>query len=173
MKVISDKKAGTWTLCPVGPDEEKAINAVIASTKKDQKLKYIGRGKDDEEDKFCVVHFNFGGEKNEKLTVCGTTKDDKYGVNNIRNTCFFGSGGLVFIKETTVDGKPAIVVTALYCKSCGSPIIGMRAEWKICDKCADECDHKYVEGPIHGPRMDVGTGEFCKICGRVKPEEKT
>ena len=106
-----------------------------------------------------------------KLILIGTTEEDKHEVGRIRDACYFGSGGLIFIGETEVDGKKAIITTAKRCKHCGSGMIRyFDCERSTCDACAAKCEHNYVRGAIHGGGTDIGVGEFCDKCGRGKPK---
>lgn len=168
MRVIRDEKLATYTLVPIEQEEEQILASIAATIQTGDKLSYGGRGRDGEDDKFCTVHLHIGGVE---LVLGGSTEDDKYEVNGIRNTCYFGSGGLIFLGVVEVDGKKAIVTTAKYCKQCGGAMINCFAcEWGICDACAAKCEHLYERGSIHGPKIDIGMGEFCGLCGRGKPK---
>ena|SRR3989344_848223 len=191
MKIIRDKQLATLTLVPVEANEEQTIASIVAMLKPEDKLSYGGRGQDGDDDKFCTVHLHVGGRKEKKsetsgnvtvistehvdsveLVLRGTTEEDKHEVGRIRDMCYFGSGGLIFIGETEVDGKKAIVTTGLRCKHCGAGMIRYSdCEWKTCDACAAKCEHTYVPGMIHGGGVgDMGVGEFCDKCGRGKPK---
>lgn len=190
MKVIRDKQLATLTLVPVEADEEQVIASIAAMLKPEDKLSYGGRGRDGDDNKFCIVHLHAGGREEEKretqgnattirtvhvdsveLVLRGSTEEDKHEVGRIRDTCYFGSGGLIFIGETEVGGKKAIITTAERCKLCGAGMIRyLDCEWSICDACAAKCEHNYVRGAIHGGGTDFGVGEFCDKCGRGKPK---
>lgn len=188
MRIIRDVQLATYTLVPMEVSEQELIHEIAASLKPGDKMAYNGRTRED--DKFSIVHLNAGGREEQQsktdggLTVCqtvysggvkltlrGSTEEDKYEVNGIRNTCYFGSGGLVFLGTVPVDGKVALVTTADYCKLCGAAMIDSgRCEWKVCSACADKCDHRYERGAIHGSGVDIGVGEFCQVCGLGKPD---
>lgn len=190
MKIIRDKQLATLTFVPIETDEEQIIASIIATLKPEDKLSYGGRGSDGEGDKFCTVNLHAGGREEEKvetqgnvtfhstvhvdsvkLVLRGSTEDDKHEVNRIRDTCYFGSGGLIFIGETELDGKKSIITTAKRCKHCGAGMIRYSdCEWSTCDACAAKCEHNYVRGAIHGGGTDIGVGEFCDKCGRGKPK---
>ena len=189
MKIISDKQLATLTLVPVEADEEQVIASIVAMLKSEDKLSYGGRGRDGDDDKFCTVHLHAGGREEERsetsgnvtvnrtvhvdsveLVLRGSTEEDKHEVGRIRDMCYFGSGGLILIGETEVDGKKAIVATGKRCKHCGVGMIRyFDCEWRTCDACAAKCEHNYVRGMIHGGGTDMGVGEFCDKCGRGKP----
>lgn len=191
MKIIRDKQLATLTFVPVEVDEEQVIASIAAILKPEDKLSYGGRERDGDDDKFCTVNLHAGArEEREGKTECnvtvtrdvhvggvklvlrGSTEEDKHEVGRIRDTCYFGSGGLIFIGETEVDGKKAIVTTAKRCKHCGAGMIRYSdCEWSTCDACAAKCEHNYVRGMIHGGGVgDMGVGEYCDKCGRGKPK---
>ncbi len=193
MQILTNAEDAILTFVPVTDEETETIAAIAKTTEVDEKLKYGGRGKDPDDEDFCTVFLHAGGESewvteqkspnfsvtqeqftgDTKLELVGSTTDDKYAVGSIRNTCYFGSGGLIFLGETTHEGKQAINVTAARCKHCAANMIDYgRCEWKTCSKCADACDHKYERGMVHSPGLDVGMGEFCTKCGCGKPREE-
>ncbi len=190
MRIIRDKQLATLTLVPVEADEEQVIASIAAMLKPEDKLSYGGRGRDGDDDKFCIIHLHAGAREEEQsttkgrvtvsktvhvggveLVLRGSTEEDKHEVGRIRDTCYFGSNGLIFLGETEMDGKKAIITTAKRCKLCGGGMIGyFDCEWGVCDACAAKCEHNYVRGAIHGGSMDIGVGEFCDKCGRGKPK---
>lgn len=192
MKVIRDEKLATYTLVPIDKEEEEILISIIKLLKVGDGLSYGGRGRDGDDDKFCMVHLHAGARRERQtktegnssvtrwvhiggveLLLRGSTEDDKYEVNGIRNICYFGSGGLIFLGEIEVNGKKAIVVTAKYCKVCGRAMINLVAcEWSVCDDCDAKCEHAYVRGAVHGGGLEIGVREFCQKCGRVKPKSK-
>jgi hypothetical protein len=55
------------------------------------------------------------------------------------------------------------------CKECGGLLRNFaELEWKVCDSCAANCDHKYVEGvgQANGQLVHL---PFCRKCGRGDP----
>lgn len=190
MKIIHDKQLATLTFIPVKVTEEQIIASIAAMLKAEDKLSYGGRGRDSDDEKFCTVHLHAGGREEERvetdrnvtvhrtvhvdsveLVLQGTTEEDKHEVGRIRDMCYFGSDGLIFIGEAEVDGKKAIITTGSRCKHCGAGMIRYSdCEWKTCDACAAKCEHNYVRGMIHGGGVgDMGVGEYCDKCGRGKP----
>jgi hypothetical protein len=126
-----------------------------AELKPGDKISYGGRKTDVEDDRFCDVYLHVGGHDEEKretkgfirtvnvggitLVLRGTTEEDKREVVQIRNMCFWGSGGLIFIRETRIDCKKAIVTTGKYCKHCGAGMINLtECEWNTCDACSEK-----------------------------------
>ena len=190
MKIIRDEQLATLTFVPVEADEEQVIASIAAMLKPEDKMSYGGRGQDGDDDKFCIVHLHAGGRKKKRsetsgnatmhrtvhvdsveLVLRGTTEKDKHEVNRIRDICYFGSSGLIFLGETKVDGKKAIITTAKRCKHCGAGMIRYSdCEWGTCDACAAKCEHNYVRDAIHGGGTNIGVGEFCDKCGRGKPK---
>ena len=191
MKIIVDEKKGTFTIVPMTEAEETKISAVLSVLTPDQVLDYQGRSRDPENTKYVQAHFHIGGAKKKvretkgnitfigskmeggiELTLQGTSDDDKNEVGGIRDVCFFGAAGLIFIESTEVDGKKSMVVTAKKCKHCGANMISLSScEWSTCSACAEKCEHVYVEGMVHGGGLDIGVGLFCEKCGRGKPKE--
>jgi hypothetical protein len=170
MHIIRDEKKSTLTLVPVESEELETINLIADQASAGEKLKYAGRGSypDYPRDKFVTVNLEFGD--NVRLTLRGSTEADRFAINDIRNMCYYGSGKLIFLGKTTVDGATAIVVTNSYCELCGAPMAtALQAESKICDACAEKCEHTYKTGLVHGPGVSMGLGEFCTICKRTKP----
>jgi hypothetical protein len=193
MKIIRDEQAATWTLVPVEASEEQVITDIIAILKPEDRIFYDGRDQDGDDDKFSVIYLYAGARKEKqdktvnkniintrsiyiggvKLILRGSTKKDKYEVNGIRNTCYFGSGGLIFLGGTEVDGKKAVITTAKRCKHCGAGMIDLvSCEWSTCDACAAKCEHNYDYGFVHGRGREIGMDDFCDKCGRVKPPIK-
>ena len=172
MKIVSDVKLGTYTFVPKEKGEQEILSTLVKSIKPGEKLKYEGCSQDNREKKdFRIVHLT--GPNNLKLILAGSTREDRFDVNNIRNLCFFGSGGLIFLGAMTVGDKTAIVVTGKYCKLCGAAMIDWGAsEWSTCDACAAKCTHKYVRHVVHGPKVDMDVADFCTICGRTKTKLK-
>lgn len=189
MKIIRDEQLATLTLVPVETEEEQVIASIASMLKSGDKLTYAGRERDDDDGNFCRVNLHVGARHLKqcrtkgnitvrrsayigglKLVLRGTTEEDKREVGRIRDTCFFGSGGLIFLGEVEVDGKKSITTTGMHCKHCGSGMIRYDdCEWKTCDVCAAKCEHIYVRGAIRGGGLEVGVGEFCDKCGRGKP----
>jgi len=194
MRIIRNKQLATLTFVPVDVNEEQVINSIVEILKPEDKMSYGGRDQDGNDDKFCVVYLHAGSHDEEKsvtrgnvtyirteyiggvkLVLRGTTEEDKHEVNRIRDTCFFGSNGLIFIGVTEVDGKKAIVTIGKRCKLCKAGMIRYNdCEWSICDKCAARCEHNYVLGMVHGRGVVGGTGIgfFCDKCGRAKLKAK-
>lgn len=189
MRIVRDEKIGTLTFVPADSKEEAAVRAITDNAKAGDMLQYKGRESDEGSQDFFVVHLNFGGhlerreqrpgiftydiEGGQKFTLRGTTEDDKYAVNGIRNSLFFGSGSLTILGTVTINGVPALVVTIAYCKKCGAAMIGHRAcEWEVCDACASKCHHMYKRGAVHGSNVDIAVGEFCMRCGSGEPQTK-
>lgn len=180
MRIIKDEVSATLTFVPVEQDEEQTLISIAQILKPGAKMSYGGRDRDCGSDKFSVVILHAkstvkGAKKAKReeveLILRGSTEDDKYAVNGIRNTCFFGSGELIFISTIDVEGKKAIVVTAMHCKICGKPMIDSTScECKTCKDCSAKCHHKYERGAVHGPSLEIGLGEFCSKCGRGKPK---
>jgi len=168
MKIIRDKQLATLTFVPVKPDEEQVIASITAMLKPEDKLSY-GGCQQDEAGRNRIVHLHAVGGI--ELVLQGSTEEDKQQVGSIRDTCYFGSGGLIFIGETEVDGKKSIITIAKRCKYCNAGMIRYSdCEWNTCDVCAAKCEHNYVLGAIHGGGTDIGAGEFCDKCGRGKPQ---
>jgi hypothetical protein len=190
MKIIRDRQLATFTFVPVEADEEQVIASIAAMLKPEGKLSYGGRGRDGDDDKFCTVHLHAGGREEKRsetsgnvtmhhtvhvdsveLILRGSTDEDKREVNCIRDTCYFGSDGLIFVGETEVDGKKSIIITAKRCKHCGAGMIRYSdCDWSTCDACAAKCEHNYVRGAVRGGGTDIGVGMFCNKCGRGKPK---
>ncbi len=192
MQIVMNAEEAVLTLVPVSMEETDTIATIAARMKPEDKLEYAGRRKDLDDEDFCTVILHAGGtselveeEVNQDLTfiqrqftnstkleLIGTTKADKFAISKIRNACYFATGGLIFLGETSHNGKQAINVTAARCKHCSANLIDFgRCEWKTCAKCAEQCAHEYERGMIHGPGLDMGVGEFCTKCGMSKPRE--
>lgn len=187
MKIISNTELGTLTLIPVETGEESVISSICDVLKPEDEMQYDGR-EDNDDGKVCAVTFRIKSEKKEEvgtrgnvtfrrnvfvggitLILRGSTDEDKCEVPRIRDACFFSSCGFIFIGETNIDGKRAIITTVSRCKHCGANMIRRReCEHKTCDACAAKCEHHYIRGLVHG-NVDVGVGEYCSKCGRGKP----
>jgi hypothetical protein len=184
MQIIRNKEVANFIFVPTEEKETEVLNQIIAIAKPDDKMTYGGRNGGDG-DKPFVVYLHLGSHTEENMTIHrdeevggvklelrGSGEDSDNEVRLIRDVCFFGSGGLIFLGTCEVDGKTAIIVTASKCKLCGGPMISMAScEWRTCDACASKCEHDYVSGMVHGGNVgNMGIGEFCDKCGRGKPE---
>lgn len=182
MKIIRNEISQTWTLVPVEEGEAEVLTSFAAMLKPEDELSYGGRSGDDH--MTCKLHLHVGASREPRTTtrgnvtihrtvyvggveliLRGTTETDKNEIWSVRYGAVYS--GLIFLGETEVDGKKAIVVTAGRCKHCGAA--QLNPEWQTCDACAAKCEHNYVKGAVHGGSTDIGVGEFCDICGRVKP----
>lgn len=189
MRIVPGREHATLLLVAVSAEEEAVIGMVSESITRGDKIDYLGREKDSDS-RFVKLRFNAGGVREQKSEVigtttfarevstggvdfmlCGTKESDKREIGNIRDACFFGSGGLIFLGRTSFEELPAMLVTLALCKSCGGPMVEMvECEWGICNSCSVKCAHDYERGAVHGGGVDVAMGEFCKTCGRAKPK---
>lgn len=192
MKIIRDEKLATLTLVPIGQNETEIITSITEILKPGDKLSYGGRGSDGNDNKFCIVHLHAGAREERQnktvgsttfwhsvhvggvhLVLRGSTENDKSEVGRIRDACFFGAGGLIYIGETELNKTKSIITTAMRCEHCNSNMLErVECEWRTCNACAAKCMHDYERGPIHGGGIDIGVGEFCSKCGRGKPKTK-
>ena len=186
MKIIRNNQMATWTLVPISDEEKQIVASIATILKPEDKLSYGGRQRDDKDDKFCVLNFHVNArqerqtkaEENHtitrsvyiggiKLVLRGSTEEDKHEINRIRDTCYFGSGCLIFLDETEIDDHKAIVTTAKRCKHCNARMIQYyECGWSTCDACAKKCEHNYVHKITLGGGTNIGVGEFCDKCGR-------
>ncbi len=192
MKVILNHELATITLLPVETKEFVTLINLLGALKPGDKLCYGGRK---DEGEFCAIILRAGGhdepkiEKHGSIThhfrkcvggiefvLRGSTEDDKHAVGYLRDVCYYGSNGFIFLTDRTAEGERALVMTATHCQHCGAQMIDRgRCEWKTCAACADKCDHTYKRGLCHGGSAEMaGMGEFCTKCGcgklNVKPE---
>jgi hypothetical protein len=104
-----------------------------------------------------------------ELELRGSNDEDKLEVRRIRDMFYWGTGGLIFLGETEVEGKKAIVTTGLRCQHCNSCMINFSAcEWHTCEACAEKCEHDYIFGVVHTD-TGIGNGYHCRKCGQGKP----
>jgi len=190
MRIIRDNKAGTFTFVPTEPIEISAFDQLVNAVKKGDEFAYGGRENDGNSNEYLKIHLHFGSVEvdDEKvdgnitirkkvhkggthLLLQGSSAEDKKIVNRIRDICYFGSGGLIFLETALLDNATAFVFTAKFCKHCQAPMIDRcSCEWSTCGVCAAKCEHVYVRGLVHGGSAgDGGVGEFCGNCGRCKP----
>lgn len=191
VKIIRDETLATLTFVPVERNEKRWLSLLIKTLKVGDLIKYDGREDDRDDHRFCDIHLRFGkwSKKKEaerlrndgsyswsnvvdgyKLKLSGSTEQDRYKVNDIRNgACYVGQ--LIFLGEVEVDGQRAIVLTIFYCPHCGVAIIdSCSCEWRTCNVCAAKCEHNWVEGLVKGGGIPGGhgVGKFCDKCGRGK-----
>ena len=191
MRIIEDCKAGTFTLIPVNFGERMLVKKLLDTVNRNLKYEYHGHAKNSTEES-KVLRFNVGGTPYRKVMFyngkkLGTTDGYKGGTNfrvrasdeesrealgGIRDMCFFASGGLLFLREAQVDNTRSIVCTGAFCKSCGSPIIGISAarENLICSECSDgKCEHEYKKTVLLTPTFGLIETEACTKCKRMSP----
>jgi len=168
MRIIRNDVLFNYILSPLKLEERQDIGFIISNFKPGDKIRYGGReSKNDEE--IYSIYFEIN-DANKKFILIGNTEEDKNEIKEIRNACFFGSGSLIYLGKTDFCGEESIIITLAYCKLCNKQIIDFsECNGLVCNSCADKCEHKYVPGFFHGT-VDIGVGEICSICNRVKPE---
>jgi hypothetical protein len=189
VKINRNEEDATLAFVPTGTSEVEVVTAILAIVTPGEKLSYAGRNDATETEKFSIELYagatkepssetsgnvtvvgiaHVGGVR---LDLRGDTDDDDLEVRRLRDTCYFGSGGLIFLGETEVDGRKALLITAAKCKLCEGNMLGLgECEWKTCNACKDKCEHVYIRGLVHGGGAGgVGMGEYCEKCGRCKP----
>lgn len=191
MRIVRDDQLATWTLCPSDSEEEESVRRALALLSPGARLTYAGRARDPRDPEVCVVKLHVGGRREKEIpteecitiaeevsvggmpfNLQGETPQDQEEIWHIRNTCYFGAGGLIFLGTIEVSRRPCLICTAMYCQRCGAAMIdSLACEWSTCSACAAVCDHAYVQGRLHSNGVDIGMGEFCQICGRSKPKE--
>lgn len=114
----------------------------------------------------------FFSYKGKRLFIVATSDEDELNLRGLRDSLFFSSGQLEFIRKTP-EGSFEFCVER--CQLCASPLIVRgRCEWRTCNSCADKCEHSYVDGHVHGGDVGLfGVGKFCEKCGRTKPGEQS
>lgn len=187
MRIIRNDSEATWTLLPTNLLERLTIYRIVNRLKPNDKIVYGGRNADKKTRETLSLLFFVGSkvipqtrgrvttnvrEGGIKFTLKGTSSKDREEIGAIRDTCYFASGGLIFLSLPKVDGRTSILTTATHCKNCGARIIDMdRAEWRICASCVLKCEHQYKEGPTHGGGLNIGLDSFCLKCGTAKPKQ--
>ncbi len=190
MKIIHDEKEGVFVFIARDVEETEVLRKLIKACQRGNKLDYGGRKTNP--DNSMSLDFYFGAKEKEvvrRLSECciiidtvhvggihlrlkGIENQDQNNVRALRDSCYFGSGELTFLRGTEIDGSKAIIVVAGYCKVCGGKITDSGScEYRVCKKCADKCNHQYVHGYIHGGEISLGRGVYCELCGRVKDNE--
>jgi hypothetical protein len=179
MKVIRNDAAATLTLVPDNDEERGVVNAAIELAKSEEKLLYGGREEAYDGHNIIFLHAGAQKEKREdgrlpdlvggvKLTLCGSSEEDKHQIDCLRDCCFHGNGSVVFLEAVIVGNEKSIVITAARCKHCGAGMINYdRCEWKTCAACVQKCAHDYIKGLIHGPN-GYRDGEYCGSCGQAR-----
>jgi len=162
----------------------------MSTIKPGDTFRYGGRQDDGDEGKYCKIFLHFGSKPRKRtrtkgcvtvhstelvggirVTIQGTSNDDKAEVGGIRDAVYFGGCQPVFMGAAKIEGKDAFVISLGLCQQCRSPMIGLReCEWAICNVCAGKCQHEYKNGMVHGGAAGSGAmGEYCSKCGRGKP----
>lgn len=188
MYILRNDEAQTWELQPTTSCEVEVLTSILCVLKHGQKMKYCGVRSDDQSDPLSL-HFNAGGKpvKITKLNEHGggiiytkwtggvtwwltATDDDRDELWAMRDTCYVGSGGLIFLETHKHELGYSLIFTAKYCKICGAPMIRMsRCEWSTCTTCTEKCEHEWERGHMHGAGIDIGVGSFCGKCGIANP----
>lgn len=194
MHIIRDETKQTWAITPVGIQENLLLRLASSRLHQGEKIKYGGMKTNPRKtnEPITALFFHIGGKLARKtarsrtgkstitesthpgsfkLTIKPTNPVDLEELGAMRDVCFFGSGGLIFLEAKKSVWKTSLVTTGRLCKICRKPMISMRAcEWGICDEDAQICNHQYERGAIHGGGLDIGIGEFCTVCGKTKPK---
>ncbi len=174
MRIVADEEKGTWTFIPVTNKEFSMLAKVAGKLDLCQKLKYrnmVSR----KDGSIAHLEFEIGPADDEKskpdaLILRGIGTEDKNQLASIRNTCFFGPGGLIYLGVASIEGVEGVVFTGEFCKVCGRDMIGLaQCETLTCHDCASKCEHQYKRGAFHGGEVDIGVADVCTKCGRVRP----
>lgn len=171
MRVIRNDQAQVIIFSATNLVEQEDLDFIVANTQVGEKLEYSGR-KTRGDDRYAISFL--AGPNQRKILINGTSEEDVSETSRIRDMCFFASGGLIYIGSTElIRGIPSVIFTGCYCSLCWSTMISLIAcEWNVCDACSKKCEHIWYRGAGHGgPRGSLWMGEFCKTCGRAKPEE--
>lgn len=189
MKILKNGN-GTLTFVPVSAEETQVITAILSTIAPGAKLAYGGRETESDDATFSTIYLHAGAQEVEDveidgnltvhrtdhvggvtLALSGSTKDDKYAVNSIRNACFFGSAGLIFLGESTVDDKRSLLVTMMLCSLCeGNMITHLECQSGVCNACAEKCAHTYERTLFHSEDIDIGVVNACTKCFRTEPQ---
>ncbi len=192
MHIVRNDDEATYTLYPATAYEKRVLRKALQFLSPGDRINYEGRRRDKSNDDYCITVFHAGGTREwrvkaygntthkyqvfvggQRVIIRGTDEADKQQVGSIRDMCFMGTSGLLFLRETKLNGQWGIVCTGKLCSKCNAQMIKVgRTEWGICDACAAICQHNWVKGAIYGGDLDIGVGEFCNICGVAKPHEK-
>ena len=186
MKIVTDAENGTWTFVPKRMREEIVIHAIAEILKPGDKIAYGGRSGIGDKLKLYL----YSGSKEirkttkkgnvsftesafiqgRKLILRGSNRNDRDEVCAIRDVIYFGSGGLIYLGQTEIDGVLSIIVTGTKCKHCENNTISLgECHWKTCKSCCAKCEHHYIRSTVIGTGFGIAMGEFCDICGDTKP----
>lgn len=167
MRITIDDARTVCTLVPSGSDDDAPWADVVGALAPETELDYHGCRRDDDH-RLRAIIVTVGQRE---LVLSPTGVDDQRALGIIRDTCYHGSGGLIFLGAIDVDGVHGFRFTGSRCKHCDAPMLDFgRCEWKMCCACAATCTHTYMRGVVHGGKNQFGMGEFCTTCGRGKPE---
>jgi hypothetical protein len=192
MRIIRNNEQSTLTLVPTEESQAATVAAMLEVLKPGDKLDYGGRRDATDTEKFAI-HLYAGSRRERQtttsgnitftgdvhvggvhLTLQGDSDDDGLEVRRLRDTCYWGTGGLIFFDAVEVEGVNSLLVTAAQCKLCGGNMLSWHeCHWKMCSACKDKCEHVYSRGMIvGGDAGTMGMGERCEKCGRGKPLEE-
>lgn len=194
MRVTQDREGGFWSIAALTREEDELLRPFVERLQRpDTSFTYCGRITEPD-GKFLKVIVNAGGAKREKtekfhnltvtqdvvedgvtVTLEGTSEDDKHALFSLRDCFFWGALKPVLIKDSVAtEGFVSFRIAGKPCKHCGAPLVTMgRCEWSTCEACAAKCAHVYERGAVHGGSADIAMGEFCKLCGSVKPRDES
>lgn len=189
MHVIADPQTQTYRVTPVTFGERMVVRRhILPHVKVGDVLSYHGRHGEPEHPDFNL-RFNLGGERCEvksrapggttfiqtgyrggvTFRMRGTRPEDRAVLSEMRDMCFFGSGGLVITNiEDGGESEPTLECAGVLCKHCQKPVGGLQAQHKVCPECAKKCVHEWEESAAHG--YDIGSiavADVCTKCGSV------
>lgn len=167
MRIVIDDERTVCTLIPGDSTEDAAWVEVLTDLAPETKLDYDGCRRSGDDRTLQAIMVTIGGRK---LILSPTSEADRRPLGILRDTCYYGSGGLLFFGTTEVVGTRAFQCTGSRCKHCAAPMLDFgRCEWGMCSGCASRCAHTYERGVVHGGKHQFGMGEFCSECGQGKP----
>lgn len=175
MRISEDLKNGVWQFRSSTKEEAKQLEEIARVIPLGGVIKYDGRNDDtslahETDELFVLVYLKYevDGEQR-RMVLQGTTVEDKYIVNGIRNCLFFGSPKLVLVKIGSEE-DPVLIFATAACKICGKRIADrLECEWRVCDACANKCEHTYEIGLLVGGDAGLSAGRYCTKCGRANP----
>lgn len=105
-----------------------------------------------------------------QVTVRGDTARDCEELVHIRDICYWGTGGVIFLRSAVINGRAGIVITGGHCRVCHAEVIGHKESvWSVCASCAAKCSHHYDRGVVYSSRRRVEMRRLCLKCGRISP----
>lgn len=166
MHIGINHEEGRVTLEASNEEEAGQLRSIYEKLSPSLPLLGYGGKHDAEDGRIAYLIFKF--PDGQPFTLTPTDEEDKDNIGRLRDSIYWGGGGLLLREKVGEEGQNfAVRFTITQCIQCGRDITKRsEAEWEICASCKAVCVHDWKQGYVHGGRAgDLSIGQYCTKCG--------